>query len=166
MIQSHDMLSIVSRDILYTSALAQRAQRSGMAWNGMDSQDQPVRFVVAARRRERPLSALCADFGISRPMRALWIRWYAESLLAGLAERSRLPRSSPAQTPWGQAVACHRVAALSTQTGVLASCKSCCSVRVSSWPHHDLPHFCCATSWCSTRRSVRGRTSPSSGSGS
>jgi hypothetical protein len=32
-VQSHDMLSTLSRDILYTSALAQRAQRS-LGWRG------------------------------------------------------------------------------------------------------------------------------------
>ncbi len=37
-----------------------------MAWKAMDVQDQRVRFVVAASRREKPLGALCAEFGISR----------------------------------------------------------------------------------------------------
>jgi transposase InsO family protein len=73
-----------------------------MAWKAMDIQDQRARFVVAARRREKSLRLLCAEFGISRPTGSLWIKRYAEAGLAGIAERSRRPRSSPGQTPWEQ----------------------------------------------------------------
>jgi transposase InsO family protein len=73
-----------------------------MAWKAMDVQDQRVRFVVAASRREKPLGALCCEFGISRPTGALWIRRYAESGLEGICELSRRPHTSPAQTPWEQ----------------------------------------------------------------
>jgi transposase InsO family protein len=69
-----------------------------MAWKSMDVQDQRVRFVVAASRREKPLSALCAEFGISRPTGSLWIKRYAEGGVAGIAERSRRPLNSPGQT--------------------------------------------------------------------
>jgi transposase len=69
-----------------------------MAWKAMDVQDQRVRFVVAASRKEKPLGVLCAEFGISRPTGALWIKRYAESGLGGIAERSRRPRSSPARS--------------------------------------------------------------------
>jgi len=73
-----------------------------MAWKAMEVQDQRVRFVVAASRREKPLTALCVEFGISRPTAALWIKRYAEGGLIGIAERSRRPRNSPGQTPWEQ----------------------------------------------------------------
>ena len=33
----------------------------------MDIQEQRVQFVVAANRREKSLTALCQEFGISRP---------------------------------------------------------------------------------------------------
>ena len=33
----------------------------------MDRQEQRVQFVVAANRREKSLTALCQEFGISRP---------------------------------------------------------------------------------------------------
>ena len=69
-----------------------------MAWKAMEVHEQRVRFVVAASRREKPLSALCAEFGISRPTGGLWIQRYRESGLAGISERSRRPLSSPAQT--------------------------------------------------------------------
>jgi transposase InsO family protein len=71
-----------------------------MAWKAMDIREQRVRFVVAASRREKPLTELCREFGISRPTGSLWIKRYAESGLAGIAERSRRPRHSPAQTAW------------------------------------------------------------------
>jgi hypothetical protein len=73
-----------------------------MAWKAMDVQEQRVRFVVAASRREKPLTLLCAEFGISRPTGWLWVKRYAEAGLAGIVERSRRPRTSPAQTPWEQ----------------------------------------------------------------
>ena len=71
-----------------------------MAWQAMEVQEQRVKFVVAASRREKPLVALCAEFGISRPTGSLWIKRYREAGLAGICERSRRPRSSPGQTPW------------------------------------------------------------------
>jgi transposase len=73
-----------------------------MAWKAMDVDEQRVRFVVAASRREKPLGALCAEFGISRPTGSLWIKRYGEAGLAGIVERSRRPRTFPAQTPWAQ----------------------------------------------------------------
>lgn len=69
-----------------------------MAWKAMDIQEQRVRFVVAASRGEKSLTALCTEFGISRPTGALWVKRYAESGVAGIAERSRRPHSSPSQT--------------------------------------------------------------------
>jgi transposase InsO family protein len=73
-----------------------------MAWKAMDVHEQRVKFVVAASRREKPLVALCAEFGISRPTGSLWIKRYGEAGLAGIAERNRRPRTFPAQTPWKQ----------------------------------------------------------------
>jgi hypothetical protein len=61
------MLSKLFRDILYTFAPALGGrERAGMAWKAMNVQDQRVRFVLAASLREKPLSALGAEFGISR----------------------------------------------------------------------------------------------------
>lgn len=64
----------------------------------MDVEEQKVRFVVAAARREKPLSALCEEFGISRPTGYLWWRRYEQAGLAGLSDRSRRPKQSPRQT--------------------------------------------------------------------
>jgi transposase-like protein len=60
-----------------------------MAWKAMDVQDHRVRFVMAASSGERSVSALCAEFGISRPTGYLWIERYRSGGVAAIAERSR-----------------------------------------------------------------------------
>jgi transposase InsO family protein len=69
-----------------------------MPWKTMDVREQRVKFVVAACRREKPFSALCLEFGISRPTGQLWLQRYRESGVEGIAERSRRPHRSPRQT--------------------------------------------------------------------
>jgi transposase InsO family protein len=69
-----------------------------MPWKTMEAKEQKVRFVVAATRREKSLTALCEEFGISRPTGYLWWRRYQEGGLAGIAERSRRPKQSPRRT--------------------------------------------------------------------
>jgi len=65
----------------------------------MDVREQRVQFVVAAHRGEKSLSALCKEFGISRPTGNVWRKRYREQGLAGIAERSRRPEHSPRHTP-------------------------------------------------------------------
>jgi transposase-like protein len=60
-----------------------------MPWKTMDVREQKVKFVVAASRREKSLTALCQEFGISRPTGLLWRKRYEEKGVAGIAERSR-----------------------------------------------------------------------------
>ena len=72
-----------------------------MPWKTMDIREQRVQFVVAAARQEKSLSALCEEFGISRPTGALWLSRYREQGLAGIAERSRRPWHSPRRTAAG-----------------------------------------------------------------
>jgi transposase InsO family protein len=69
-----------------------------MVWKTMDAEEQKVRFVVAASRREKSLRALCEEFGISRPTGYLWLGRYEKAGLAGIAERSRRPQHSPQRT--------------------------------------------------------------------
>jgi len=69
-----------------------------MPWKTMDVEEQKVRFVVAATRQEKSLTALCQEFGISRPTGCLWRKRYQEAGLAGIAERSRRPQQSPTRT--------------------------------------------------------------------
>jgi len=53
---------------------------------------------VAATRQEKSFTALCQEFGISRPTGCLWRKRYQEAGLAGIAERSRRPQQSPGRT--------------------------------------------------------------------
>ncbi len=69
-----------------------------MPWKTMELREQRVKFVVAASRGEKPFSALCQEFGISRPTGYLWVRRYHASGVRGIAERSRRPHGSPHQT--------------------------------------------------------------------
>src|ERR1700680_3598251 len=69
-----------------------------MPWMTIDVEEQKVKFVVAATRREKWLTALCQEFGISRPTGCLWRKRYQEAGLAGIAERSRRPQQSPTRT--------------------------------------------------------------------
>jgi transposase InsO family protein len=69
-----------------------------MGWKTMDVRQQRVEFVVAAARREKAFSALCAEFGISRPTGYLWSERYGAHGLAGIAEQTRRPHRSPRKT--------------------------------------------------------------------
>ena len=72
-----------------------------MGWKRMEVQEQRVKFVVAAERRERSFQALCAEFEISRPTGYLWLGRYRRKGIAGIAEQSRRPHGSPGQTAEG-----------------------------------------------------------------
>jgi len=69
-----------------------------MPWKTMDVQEQRVRFVVAAHRREKTMVALCQEFGISRPVGYEWLKRYRQGGVEGIAERSRRPQKSPRRT--------------------------------------------------------------------
>lgn len=71
-----------------------------MGWKRMEVREQRVEFAVAAVRGEKAFQALCAEYDISRPTGYLWLKRYRESGMGGIAERSRRPKTSPAQTAW------------------------------------------------------------------
>ena len=71
-----------------------------MGWKLMDVREQRLSFAVCAVRGEKPLAALCAEYGISRPTGYLWLKRYREAGIGGIAERSLRPHSMPAQTAW------------------------------------------------------------------
>src|SRR6266700_1911073 len=89
-VQSHDILYKLSRHMVYTPAASEAsAGVYWMAWKTMDVHQQRVRFVVAAFRREKPLGALCAEFGVSRPTGYRWLERYRAHGVEGIAEHSR-----------------------------------------------------------------------------
>ncbi len=70
-----------------------------MAWRTRDVDEQRMRFVVAASRREKSLTELCAEFEISRPTGYGWLKRYRARGIAGMQEASRRPHHSPERTP-------------------------------------------------------------------
>jgi transposase InsO family protein len=86
-----------------------------MPWNEVDVNEQRMQFVIRAQSKQERLSALCREFGISRPTGYLWQRRYLQGgSLAELTERSRRPHRSPRRTEAGKE---QRVVALRQQTG-------------------------------------------------
>ena len=70
-----------------------------MPWTSTSVNDQRIKFVVRASQDSVNMSALCREFGISRPTGYLWLNRYRESgSLSGVFERSRRPRHSPNRT--------------------------------------------------------------------
>jgi len=72
-----------------------------MAWGTVDVEEQRVRFVVCASRREKTMEALCREFQVSRPTGYAWLRRFQDGGIEAVVERSRRPRHSPARTPVG-----------------------------------------------------------------
>lgn len=72
-----------------------------MGWRTMEVQEQRVRFVVAASRGEQSMTALCAEFDISRPTGYRWQARYSAAGVSGISERSRRPVHSPTRTEAG-----------------------------------------------------------------
>jgi transposase InsO family protein len=81
----------------------------------MGVDEQRMQFVIRATSQQERFSALCKEFGISRPTGYLWRRRYEQAhSLTALREQSRRPHRSPRKTAeWKQ----ERVVALRQQTG-------------------------------------------------
>jgi transposase InsO family protein len=70
-----------------------------MPWKRVAVDDQRIQFVIRATSGAERISALCREFGISRPTGYLWRRRYQQTRrLSDLAERSRRPLRSPGRT--------------------------------------------------------------------
>lgn len=70
-----------------------------MPWNTATPMEQRHRFVVLAEAGDRSISELCELFGISRKTGHKWLKRFRHSGQAGLADQSRIPKSSPGKTP-------------------------------------------------------------------
>ena len=62
-----------------------------MPWSETSAMDERMRFIVAASESDAVMSAVCADFGISRQTGYKWLGRYRAEGIDGLAERSRAP---------------------------------------------------------------------------
>ena len=65
-----------------------------MAWGTVDVDEQRMRFVILASRREKTMRELCEEFEISRPTGYEWLRRYERGGITGVVERSRRPEHS------------------------------------------------------------------------
>lgn len=66
-----------------------------MAWRDVDVQEQRVRFVVLAERKDKDMRQLCREFEISPTTGYKWLQRYRAEGVAGVRERSRRPANSP-----------------------------------------------------------------------
>ncbi len=70
-----------------------------MPWKVTDVSEQRVQFVVRAASRREEMSALCREFGVSRPTGYRWRERFREvGSVQALGERSRRPHHSPGKT--------------------------------------------------------------------
>jgi len=70
-----------------------------MPWWSETVMDQRIAFVLRVGAKEASMSAVCKEFGISRPTGYLWLRRYQEAgSVTGLVEKSRRPHRSPGKT--------------------------------------------------------------------
>lgn len=81
----------------------------------MDVDEQRMQFVIRASSGTERMTALCREFGISRPTGYLWRQRYRQaSSLTQVSERSRRPHRSPQRTTARKE---QRVVLLRQQTG-------------------------------------------------
>jgi transposase InsO family protein len=70
-----------------------------MPWEKTDMGEQRVKFVVRAVSGKESITALCREFGVSRPTGYRWRRRFQQAgSLTGIVEGSRRPEHSPGQT--------------------------------------------------------------------
>ena len=83
-----------------------------MAWGTVNVDDQRMKFVVSADRREKTMRELCAEFDISRPTGYEWLRRFQAGGIKGVEEKSRRPLNSPEKPLWRlKSVSCNSRAA-------------------------------------------------------
>jgi transposase InsO family protein len=70
-----------------------------MPWRRTDVDEERVKFVVRAASGKEGMTALCREFGVSRPTGYRWWRRFQQAGSAtAMVERSRRPGHSPSQT--------------------------------------------------------------------
>ncbi len=70
-----------------------------MPWKECSAVSQRVEFVRLAQAESANIAELCRRFGISRKSGYKWLRRFAVTATAELADRSRRPVNSPGRTP-------------------------------------------------------------------
>lgn len=70
-----------------------------MPWPEVSTMSLRYEFVMLARQAGANIAARCRRFGVSRKTGYKWLARFVRDGAAGLGDRSRRPRRSPAQTP-------------------------------------------------------------------
>ena len=68
-----------------------------MAWNGRTVEELREEFVKRVLANEKSKSALCQEYGISRPTGDKWIQRYLNN--ESLSDKSRAPFTTPNRIP-------------------------------------------------------------------
>lgn len=68
-----------------------------MPWKVINPMDQKAQFVSLALAKSKPFSALCNDFGISRPTGYKWLNRvkHSDNIFDAIKEQSKKPKHSP-----------------------------------------------------------------------
>jgi transposase InsO family protein len=69
-----------------------------MPWQESSVLEERLRFVVLASRKERAMTSLCQEFGISRQTGYTWLSRYQAGGSSQVVDRSRRPLHSPERT--------------------------------------------------------------------
>lgn len=69
-----------------------------MPWKETTTMSERIEFVQRIQEGDANVSAVCREFGISRPTGYKWLKRYAETGKEGLQDQSRRPHRSPTQT--------------------------------------------------------------------
>lgn len=69
-----------------------------MPWQESSVIEERLRFVVLASRKERTITELCGEFGISRQTGYTWLKRYQAGGAKQVVDRSRRPLHSPGRT--------------------------------------------------------------------
>src|SRR5260370_4942165 len=127
-----------------------------MAWGKVDVEEQRMRFVIAASRKEKPFQRLCQEFDISRPTGYEWRRRYEAGGSQAVVEKSRRPQHSPQRT--SQPIE-QRVVGLRQQRPDWepASCRCFWNKKGSYCRSSPSTVFCYAISWCEAKIDIELR---------
>lgn len=69
-----------------------------MPWKETTTMSERKEFIQRIQEGDANISAVCREFGISRPTGYKWLKRYAEAGMEGLQNQSRRPHRSPTQT--------------------------------------------------------------------
>jgi hypothetical protein len=125
-----------------------------MPWKTMDVREQRVSFVVTANRGEKSLTALCQEFGISRPTGYLWLSRYRQEGLVGIAERSRRAGEESGSNYGGSGRSCGSATAEVSGLGSAQTAGAVAATGHGVGAEHDPPHS--AAAWLDPRAGASG----------